>query len=237
MNDLTSPQDPADEPSQYGTVPSSEEVPQFGAVDIVEAFTAMRHEWRGQTKESRALAERLQAAAANIQALESKLLAVVADRGPDAEARPLALLIAETDHQLTRAVTAAEQWEAERRRREEADAKAVEACVAAMSGAARWLAHPLLTLLAAQRSAHAADEGHPTLEGLNMVLARLRRMMREQGIERLDVQGEPFDADTMHAIGAVAATDFPPGHVAEQLSPAYLRHGEILRFADVRVAS
>jgi len=61
-------------------------------------------------------------------------------------------------------------------------------------------------------------------------------MMHEQEIERLDVQGQPFDADTMHAIGTVASTACPPGSVAEQLSPAYRWQGQLLRFADVRVA-
>jgi molecular chaperone GrpE len=69
-----------------------------------------------------------------------------------------------------------------------------------------------------------------------MVLARLRHAMREQGIERLEVMGQPFDADTMHAIGTTASTEFPAGCVAEQLSPAYRWHGQLLRFADVRVA-
>jgi molecular chaperone GrpE len=239
MTDSTFSQEFAGEPSPNGNARSREEVPQFGAVDIVEAFTAMRHEWRGQTKESRTLAEQIQAAVTSIQSLESKLLASVADRRSDdaSEARPLALLIVETDHQLSRAVTAIAQWETNRRLREAADAKVVEQCAAAMNRVARWFARPLLASLAAQRSAQGPIDQHPALEGLNMVLARLRRMMREHGIERLDVQGQPFDANTMCAIGAIASTDCPSGHVAGQLSPAYHWQGKLLRFADVRVAS
>ena len=238
MNDSTFPQESSSEPSRNGDALSQEEIPQFGAVDIVEAFTAMRHEWRGQTKESRALAEQLQAAVTTIQSLESKLLAGDAGQQSDnaPEAKRLALLITETDHQLSRAVAAIAQWEANRRLREAAEQKAVEQCIAAMNGAARWFARPLVTLLAGQRSAQGPAEGHPALEGLNMVLARLHRMMHEHGIERLDVLGQPFDANTMHAIGAVASTDYPSGHVAEQLSPAYCWQGQLLCFANVRVA-
>lgn len=212
--------------------------PRFGAVDIVEAFTAMRHEWRGQTKESRAVAEQIQAAVAEFESLEARLTAAVANRGtPDgSETRQLALLLVETDHQLSRAVAAIAQWESNRQQRQAAEAKAVERQVAAMGGVARWFAKPLLTLLEGQRSAQGIADEHPALEGLNMVLARLRRAMRDQGIERCDVLGQPFDAETMHAIGAMAGTDCPSGHVAEQLSAAYLWHGELLRFADVRVA-
>jgi molecular chaperone GrpE len=146
------------------------------------------------------------------------------------------LLIVETDHQLSRAVAAIAQWEGNRRQREEAAQEAVEREIAAMNGIARWFSRPLLALLAGQRSARGPAEEAPAVAGLNMVLARLRRMMHEQGIERHDVQGHPFDAETMHAIGTVASTTCPPGHVAEQLSPAYRWQGQILRFADVRIA-
>lgn len=216
-----------------------EDVPRFGAVDIVEAFTAMRHEWRGQTKESRALAEQIQAATAHLQALESKLLASVADQRPaDAPAeKQLVLVIVETDHQLTRAAAALEQWEAHQRQRSLADAQALERYFAGMNRLARWFARPLLDFLSARNLASPAAVKSPAVEGLDMVLARLRRMLHEQGIERLDVHRQPFDASTMHAIGSAATTDCPAGHVAEQLSPAYRWRGQIIRFADVRVAT
>ncbi len=243
MNDSTYQKGPVNEPLCEDAPPPKDEAPQFGAVDIVEAFTAMRHEWRGQTKESRALTEQIQAAVSNIQALETKLLSCVDDAraansssGDAAEARPLALLIVETDHQLTRAVAAITQWETSRRLRAETDAKAADRYFGAMNGLARWLARPLLTFIAEQREAQDSPGENPAVDGLNLVLARLRRVMREQGIERLEAIGREFDANTMHAIGTVATADFPSGHVAEQLSPAYCWQGCVLRFADVRVA-
>ncbi len=238
MNDSMFFPEPSRESSPNGE--SQDEMPQFGAVDIVEAFTAMRHEWRGQTKESRALAEQVQQAVASLQSLDKRSQAAAANNqvAPEAkqEARQLVLHIVETDHQLSRAVGAIAQWEANQRLREASAAQAVEQQIAALSPLARWFARPLVALLAGQRSAQAPANAHPALEGLNMVLARLRRSMHEQGIERLDVQGQPFDADTMHAIGTVASTAGPPGSVAEQLSPAYRWQGQLLRYADVRVA-
>lgn len=232
MNDSMS----SSAPSPNGDDQTSEEIPRFGAVDIVEAFTAMRHEWRGQTKETRALAEQIQEAVASIQSLESKRFSA-ADKRPTApEAKQLVSLIVETDHQFSRAVAAIAQWETNQRLREAAALQAVERHIAGMGPLARWFSRSLLALLARQRSVREPSDAHPALEGLNMVLARLRRMMHEQGIERLDVQGQPFDADTMHAIGTVASTTCPSGSVAEQLSPAYRWQGQLLRFADVRVA-
>lgn len=238
MNDAPYFQGPSPEPLPGGDHVSVEEIPQFGAVDIVEAFTAMRHEWRGQTKETRALAEKLHEAVANIQSLEALRAAALADKRSQnpPEAKTLVLLIVETDHQLSRAVAAIAQWEENRRVVEAAAQQAVERQIAEMNGMARWFCRPLLALLAGQRSARGAAEEPPAVAGLNMVLARLRRLMHEQGIERLDVQGQPFDADTMHAIGTVASTACPPGCVADQLSPAYRWQGQLLRFADVRIA-
>lgn len=217
-----------------GSEPSNAAEPLFGAVDIVEAFTAMRHEWRGQTKEGRALAEQIETAVASLRSLESRLLASAAGARPDDSARPLVQLIIETDHQLSRAVAAISQWEANRRLRQAADARAVELFFAGMSWIARRFARPLLAFIAEQRTGVVAED--PAIEGLNLVLARLRRSMHEQGIRRLDVAGLPFDAATMHAIGTVAAENCPSGHVAEQLSAAYYWQDRVLRFADVRVA-
>ncbi len=235
MHDSTYSHELSSEPSPSGDDLAPDEIPQFGAVDIVEAFTAMRHEWREQTKESRSLAERIQQAVASLQSLDERSQ-TAASTTTAPEARQLALVIVETDHQLSRAVAAIAQGETNQRQREASAAQAVERHIAAMGVLARWFSRPLLALLAGQRSVQTPVEEHPAVAGLNMVLARLRRMMHEQGIERLDVQGQPFDAETMHAIGTVASTACPPGSVGEQASPAYRWHGKLLRFADVWVA-
>ncbi|WP_010582035.1 nucleotide exchange factor GrpE [Schlesneria paludicola] len=246
MNDATFPwefnREPRDGNAPRRDDPSLDDSPQFGAVDIVEAFTAMRHEWRGQTKESRAVAEQIQTAVTNIQSLEAKLHARAFDirandngAGDTVEARPLVLALIETDHQLSRAVSAVAQWDTNRRLRAEADAKAVERYFAGMNRLARWLARPLLTFVMEQQSVPASPAENPAITGLDLVLGRLRRVLNEHGIERIETEGQAFDADTMYAIGTAVTTDYPSGHVAEQLSPAYRWQGRIVRFADVRV--
>ncbi len=242
MNDSLFPRKSTAVPSR-GDVSEGDDSPQFGAVDIVEAFTAMRHEWRGQTKESRALAEQIQAAVTNIQSLESSLLGcVAAPRGDEngsgnaPEAKTLVLALIDTDHQLSRAVSAMAQWETSCRLQAEADAKAVECYFAGMNGLSRWLARPLLRFVMEQRSGTMSSTESPAIVGLDLVLGRLRRVMNEHGVERIETAGKAFDADTMYAIGTVESADYPSGYVAEQLSPAYRWQGRLLRFADVRVA-
>lgn len=238
MTHSTLQQETHNRPSDEGDTPAGADVPQFGAVDIVEAFTSMRHEWRGQTKESRALAESIQHVASNLESLESRLLASIAANRPDdsSETRKLVQVLVEVDHQFSRAVNALEQWNANQRLSEAAEARAVEQHIARMSWVARWFARPLLEHLTSRRVAQVPATEDPAIEGLNMVVARLRRLMHEQRIERIEVQGQPFDANTMHAIGTVESADFPAGHVAEQLSPVYRWRGDLIQFAAVRLA-
>lgn len=226
----------SEEASCHEDPPQNEE-PQFGVVDLVDAFTAMRHEWRGQTKESRELAEKIQAVAGTLQDVEAKLLDGLDDAAANDGAQSLAELIVETDHQLARAVRAIEQAEAQRRNREEEEAHAIEQCCSRFSVPARWLARPLMNLLTEQRRVREQTPANSRLEGLNLVLARLRRSMKDLGIERIETEGQPFDGNTMNSIGTMKSTEHSSGHVAEQLSPCYRWQGKILRFADVRVAT
>ena len=210
--------------------------PEFGLVDIIEAFTAMRHEWRGQTKESRTVAESVQTAVTNIQQMEAKLLALTACSSTDGS-RQLAELIADTDNQLTRAVAATSQSESNRRQREQSDLKAIQYYFNRMNAISRWFARPLLTFVTEQRQAKQYTAESPAVEGLNLILARLRRVMKEHHIQRFDALGQAFDAETMNAIGTVESQDYSSWHVAEQLSPSYRWRGSLLRFAEVRVTS
>jgi molecular chaperone GrpE len=205
-------------------------------VDVIEAFTAMRHEWRGQTKESRAVAESIQSAVGAIQDLQAKLLAQTADTPLDVS-RPLAKLLAETDHQLTRAVQVVRRTATNRRQRDEAGALAVREYFAGMSGLARWFARPLLAFVMEQVQPSESSTADPAMEGLELILARLRNAMQQQHIQRLDAIGQVFDANTMTAIGTIASDEYPAGHVAEQLSPGYQWRGQVLQFAEVRVTA
>ncbi|MEX1224138.1 MAG: nucleotide exchange factor GrpE [Pirellulales bacterium] len=217
-------------------VPPDAAPPEFGLLDVIEAFTAMRHDWRGQVRESRALSELVQTAAATLQEMEGKLLERI-DRQTTDDARQFAELLTETDHQLTRAIDAVEQSEAYRASHEDADTEAIQQRFDQMGPLARWFARPLMDVVMKHRPEYDQSAGRAEVEGLNLVLARLRRGLKEQGVERIDVLGEPFDANLMNAIGAVEADDqeYPSGHVAEQLAPAYRWRGQLLRYADVRV--
>ena len=114
--------------------------PVFGLVDVVEAFTAMRHESRGQRRETRELSESILSVVENVQGLEAKLLAA-ADSRPD-DSKKLVELIADVDSQLSRAVASAQQLDDLRERERATEWAAVQQSFAGMNAIARWLAGP-----------------------------------------------------------------------------------------------
>lgn len=235
MNDIGWNHDRAED-SAAQPADHEEVAPRFGLVDVVEAFTAMRHEWRGQTKESRALAASLDEAVTRIQQLEENLLARAAPAS-DAEIRPFVEALTEAEHQIARAVVAVDQAEATRLEQVRLAAEATEIYYRGMNPLARWFARGLMAFVTRQYKMSVESGGSSASEGLGLLLDRLRRKMNQLHIERIDTLGQPFDPHTMNAIGTAQSAEYPPGHVAEQLSPGYRWRGEVLQFAAVRVAA
>ncbi len=68
--------------------------------------------------------------------------------------------------------------------------------------------------------------------GLEMALKELYAALSEQGVEKIEVVGKPFDPHQMECIEVVAGTD---NIVIEELLPGYRLHDKILRVAQVKV--
>jgi molecular chaperone GrpE len=68
--------------------------------------------------------------------------------------------------------------------------------------------------------------------GLEMALKELSAVLSEQGVEKIEVVGKPFDPHLMECIEVVAGTD---NIVAEELLPGYRLHDKIVRIAQVQV--
>jgi len=209
--------------------------PEFGLLDVVEAFTALRHEFRDQTTQGRELAATCGNAVEQIQKLENDLQRVLAD-SVTSDAKRLGILITEVDSQLTRAIDAISDAEITR----DADharlvRQEIDGTFAGLNVLQRWIARTFYRSVQACLARRPESTNRVT-EGLRMVLAKLRSAMQENAIERIDVLGKPFDPETMNAIGTVDSQEYPAGHVAEQLLPTYLWRGDVLRIAETRIA-
>jgi molecular chaperone GrpE len=72
------------------------------------------------------------------------------------------------------------------------------------------------------------------LHGVELVYAKLLDTLRSEGLERMDVQGKPFDPELHEALMQSGEGDGDPV-VADVLRPGYTLKGRVLRPAGVRV--
>jgi molecular chaperone GrpE len=72
--------------------------------------------------------------------------------------------------------------------------------------------------------------------GLQMSERRIEQLMRDVGLEPVEVVGKPFDPETMEAVEAIASGEHLSGTVVEELRRGYRWRGRVFRFAQVRVA-
>lgn len=221
----------------------------FGLVDVIEAFTAMRHEFRGSIRESRDLTQSLQQANSQIVALEPKLLAAASSADGvrfEAMSRRLVESLIEIDVNLTRGINTSDRLndrdDSIRQLRSAFDEmkSAASSCEKSRGRFARWFGKTQREVYAKsfEQLQISIDKvtNDSTFEGLKLLVSRVRRLIADREIERIETVGLPFDGEQMHAIDTVLTDQVPSGHVAEQMAAAYRWRGQVIRFAEVRVA-
>jgi molecular chaperone GrpE len=72
--------------------------------------------------------------------------------------------------------------------------------------------------------------------GLAMGLQRIERTMRQHGLESIPAVGHDFDPESMEAIEVAVGSGRPAGEVVEEIRRGYRWNGQILRYAQVKVA-
>lgn len=73
---------------------------------------------------------------------------------------------------------------------------------------------------------------HLSDTGLNLALKQLYALIAEQGVEKIDVVGLPFNPHEMECIEVVDGED---DVVVSEVQPGYKLHGRVLRPAQVKV--
>lgn len=245
MNESSSPSKGSDQvsdtvspfPNSNATMHQPSEL--LGAVDIVEAFTALRHEIKLQVRGGRELQQSLQE---SLQRLEQKVSSPPASPTNTSE-RKMAEAIADIEESLQRAI---ESIVPKPKVANEGENSVLKKCDTILSKApwiARvfaggWIEQLRSTLSETNETskpvAPVQDASH---RGLELLLARVHRLMKQFEIERVNVLNQAFDAETMNAVDMIHAPSVPSSHVAQQLRPLYLWRNKPLRCAEVRVAT
>lgn len=73
-------------------------------------------------------------------------------------------------------------------------------------------------------------------EGMQMTLKSLDKVMAEQGVEKVDPEGETFDPEKHEAMSTVPTNEQDPDTVVTVIQNGYLLNGRLLRPARVMVA-
>ena len=225
--------------SSFGDTPKADSTnddagPQFGLLDVVEAFTAMRHEWRTQSKQNRDLAQSMQASTELLTRIESTLDQKLLATTGDGDLRKFISLVIDLDISLTRAVEATSESVVETNKTELLANIRRKYEQSGFFG--RLFSRKLYQQIVDEIQSESHIQPNATIEGVRLVLNRLRRMMSEQNLTRVETVGTPFDGETMKAISAVESSQADSGVVVQEIAPAYFHNGQLVRVAEVRVA-
>jgi molecular chaperone GrpE len=100
---------------------------------------------------------------------------------------------------------------------------------------ARTFAGILEALDNLDRALEHAEDG-PVVEGVRLVRKQLLDLLSREGLERLDVEGKPFDPEHSEAVMVTPVEDdYEKNVVLEELRPGYRFRDIVLRPAQVRV--
>lgn len=218
----------------------------LGAIDIVHAFTALRHELKLQVRDGRELREAtiqgLTRVEQSMQSLSRAQTAIATQpQNSDHSSRRLAESIVEIEESLQRAVHAIDLAASKPHSPIAPQAVAIiRRQYESLPAVVRWFAGSYLKrtcveIETALNSFNSHDAWTPATDGICLLLVRVHRLMSQNDLCRIDVAGLQFDSESMNAIELVQLGLCPSGYVAEQLRPAYLWRNAVLKTAEVRV--
>jgi molecular chaperone GrpE len=229
--------------TESAAVSSQEEAPPVGLFQLVEAFTALRHELKLQTKSTRSLEDAVDQALAGLnRAVEQyRVLRSQEDMAAERAMRPLVEALIELDEALRRGARAIEATErqmideAPRRLEQALDERFAQLSVWKRRRSRAWHAE-----VQRQCREHAAETLSPVFaalrQGYDLICGRMNRILARHQIARLDCLGQPVDPERMNVVELVDVPQAEAGTVVEVVRPGYLWRERVVRYAEVRAA-
>jgi len=230
-----------------------ERLPEVGLRQLVEAFTAMRHESKLQTKSSRGLVDTVQSSLASLDASMHQLQAAAqsqeaqhqrtearwaqekksAQWSADEVALPWIEALIELDEALLRGAQTFEGTSQQQ-------AETLDAQLQELPWWQRWtvgLWHRQLRqqCLEAMEKRHAENFAHMK-EGSALIRKRFQRVLHEHEVHRIECVGCPVDPETMNVVELVHSSGVEPETVVELVRPGYKWRDKVIRYAEVRAA-
>jgi molecular chaperone GrpE len=226
--------------AEPGSRAESHAAREFGIIDLVEEFTALRHEVKLQTKSSRGLSEQtettlaaLQQAIEQFRSIEPKEAHAVWAAG-----KALAEGLADLDEALDRG-----EREIERARHQIAELwqRDLESALNQLHAGRSWIRRRLLrkyhsqVIEIVQRDSLRRHELFASfLEGYGLIQKRLRRVMASEQVQHIPCEGLAIDPELMTVLEVIDLPDHPSGTVVKELRRGYTWRGRVIRYAEVQ---
>jgi molecular chaperone GrpE len=214
---------------------------EFGLIDLVEEFTALRQELKLETKSTRGLREQAEALLASLQQAMEHFRSVVPreEQAAWTAGKGLAEGLASLDEALDRGRT---EIEKARVLLVDQAIQSLETDLGRLYKSQTWLNRRLfrryheqvMQCLLRERKGVRQQWFDSLLEGFGLMQSRLNRVMKEDHIERIECLSRQVDPDRMIVVEVVHDPDRPNNIVIEELRRGYLWKGRVLRYAEVR---
>ncbi len=88
----------------------------------------------------------------------------------------------------------------------------------------------------AVKTAQTAKSAETLVQGVQMTLKRLRKVLEQEGVSPIESEGMPFDASKHHAIAAVERDDVEGCMVVEEVRKGYIMKNKVIRPSIVKVS-
>lgn len=88
----------------------------------------------------------------------------------------------------------------------------------------------------ALKTAQSADSAQLLIEGVQMTLKKLRKVLEQEGVSPIDCTGKTFDPSRHNAIATIERDDVKECVVAEEVRKGYIMKDKVIRPSIVKVA-
>src|SRR4030067_509798 len=88
----------------------------------------------------------------------------------------------------------------------------------------------------ALKTASSADSAQPLIEGVQMTLKKLRKVLEQEGVSAIDCEGKVFDPSRHNAVATIERDDVKGCIVADEARKGYMMKDKVLRPSIVKVA-
>ncbi|MCA9153383.1 MAG: nucleotide exchange factor GrpE [Planctomycetales bacterium] len=221
-------------------------LPTVGLLSLVEAFTALRHELKLQTKGARGLESQVEAALGGLDSARRQLESVRSreDEVIRRATRSFAESLAEIDEAVLRGFQAIEAWRRQARTPRSED-WIVELRQQFQSQSAwqrwrsgRWQKQVERHYASLRTETDDESRGLQTIaEGYQLLIQRLQRVLGQHGVTRIECLGKKVDPTRMTVVETSHGGGQPAETVIAEVRPGYEWRGEVIRFAEVRAAA